>query len=52
MNGHQDPNQTQQPYRDVEEDAVPPGTVPRPERTSMINVWKDEDEEESEQLHS
>ncbi|KAJ3533863.1 hypothetical protein NM688_g7221 [Phlebia brevispora] len=32
-------------YHDTEEDSVPEGTVPRPERT-MTNIWKDEDEEE------
>lgn len=37
-------------YRDEEGDeeleAVPPGTVPRPERSDMENIWKDDDEED------
>ncbi len=36
-------------YRDSVEDgeALPRETVPRPERTHMLDVWKDDDEEEA-----
>lgn len=39
-------------YHDFDEEGVPQGTVPRPERTDIANIWKDGDELEEVGTHA